>query len=570
MKVSTRLALAFGLVIVLMFGLGAVSVSSLMTLNRQVDTLANSSTPQILAAGRWEVAVLQTARHMRNVFILPDAAAVKEELKAIHAGKAERKEIMEQLGKTVANDRQKQLLENIVEARRKYIPYEDQFLKLAEAGMQDEAKKVMLEHARPLQLAYIDQIDKFVDQLEAEARDAAKEAAHTYRSSLGVIVGVAVLALLVAIVLGAVITRSLRRQLGGEPGDAAAIANRIAGGDLTVQVEVGRNDRGSLMYAMGRMVQNLRELVAQVSEGARVVSDTSGQIAQGNVDLSQRTEEQASTLEETASQMEELTSTVTQNADNARQASQLAVGASEVARKGGEVVGEVVSTMTGISEASRKIADIIGVIDGIAFQTNILALNAAVEAARAGEQGRGFAVVATEVRNLAQRSAAAAKEIKTLIGDSAGKVEAGTRLVDAAGRTMEEIVTSVKRVSDLVSEIAAASQEQSAGIEQVNTAVTQMDQVVQQNASLVEEATAATESMKAQAASLLQSLSRFDLGAAAAAYVPVQAARSHEHAATPAPIRFRPVAVKGPSPEIALPRPANGHAPNGNGAWREF
>ena len=278
------------------------------------------------------------------------------------------------------------------------------------------------------------------------------------------------------------------------------MASSIANGDLTMNVQVRPGDRSSLLYAMSQMAASLRQLVGEVASGARMVADTSEQIAQGNVDLSQRTEEQASTLEETASSMEELTSTVMQNAESARQANQLAVGASEVARKGGHAVGQVVSTMTAISESSRKIADIIAVIDSIAFQTNILALNAAVEAARAGEQGRGFAVVAAEVRNLAQRSAAAAKEIKALIGDSVDKVDAGARLVDAAGKTMDEIVGSVKGVTDLIAEIAAASQEQSSGIAQVNMAVTQMEQVVQQNASLVEEATAATESMKDQAA----------------------------------------------------------------------
>jgi methyl-accepting chemotaxis protein len=322
------------------------------------------------------------------------------------------------------------------------------------------------------------------------------------------------------------------------------------------------------------MKQNLRTLVGEVAAGARTVADTSAQIAQGNADLSQRTEEQASTLEETASSMEELTSTVTQNAENAREASQLAVGASEVARKGGQVVGQVVSTMTGISESSRRISDIIGVIDGIAFQTNILALNAAVEAARAGEQGRGFAVVAAEVRNLAQRSAQAAKEIKTLIGDSVGKVDAGTRLVDAAGKTMEEIVDSVNKVSNLVAEIAAASQEQSSGIGQVNTAVTQMDHVVQQNASLVEEAAAATESMKQQAAALLQKVARFKLGEEAALPEPSPAAPRQPMPAMAAPEPIRVRAGKGMSPlpaasfAAALGAPVAKASPKGE--WKEF
>src|SRR6478735_2435132 len=292
-------------------------------------------------------------------------------------------------------------------------------------------------------------------------------------------------------------------------------ARKVGGGDLSVALQPdGRDEVTQLYRGLNEMTQNLRQLVGQVAEGAHRVADTSSQIAQGNLDLSQRTEEQASTLEETASSMEQLTTTVLQNADTARQASQLAVTASEVARKGGEMVEQVVSTMDGISDASRKIADIIGVIDGIAFQTNILALNAAVEAARAGEQGRGFAVVAAEVRNLAQRSAAAAKEIKGLIQASVDKVQAGGQQVDAAGHTMVDVVLSVKKVSDLIEEIAAASQEQGAGIGQVNSAVAQMDRVVQQIAALVEQATAATESMREQAEGLLQMVARFELGGA--------------------------------------------------------
>jgi methyl-accepting chemotaxis protein len=318
---------------------------------------------------------------------------------------------------------------------------------------------------------------------------------------------------LVALGAGLAVVRSLLRELGGEPAYAKQVAARVAAGDLAVAVAVRRGDTDSVIAAMQRMSESLRAIVGEVSAGARGVADASSQLAQGNLDLSQRTEEQATTLEETASQMEELTTIVAQNAQHAAEASQFAATASGVARQGGEVFGEVVSTMAGISEASARIGDIIGVIDGIAFQTNILALNAAVEAARAGEQGRGFAVVAAEVRNLAQRSATAAREIKALIANSVERAEAGTRLVDAAGRTMQDIVQAVNRVSERIAGIASASHEQSAGIEQVNRAVSQMDHVVQQNASLVEEAAAATESMKAQAASLLRTMANFRLDA---------------------------------------------------------
>jgi methyl-accepting chemotaxis protein len=372
------------------------------------------------------------------------------------------------------------------------------------------------------------------------AAESSAQGAADFRKMLLSIIGIAIFAaaasLATAVLMAGRVVRPLRT--------AARAAGEIARGDLSSRIQVrGRDETADLLRAQAQMQQDLRRLVSEVVAGARSVADTSEQIAQGNLDLSQRTEEQASTLEETASSMEELTSTVHQNADNARQASHLAVGASEIAGKGGEVVGQVVTTMTGISQSSRKIADIIGVIDGIAFQTNILALNAAVEAARAGEQGRGFAVVAAEVRNLAQRSAAAAKEIKSLIGESVDKVDAGARLVDAAGQTMQEIVASVKKVSDLIADIAAASQEQSAGITQVNTAIAQMDQVVQQNASLVEEATAATEAMKAQAAGLLQTVSRFHLGGDAGAR-PAPSAKSDE--ATPLPWRRAAALVRLP------------------------
>ena len=318
---------------------------------------------------------------------------------------------------------------------------------------------------------------------------------------------------LAALLLGLsiLITRSILRQLGGEPGAAADITHRISQGDLTVDIALKQNDNSSLLHAIEAMRNSFAGIVGQVRTGSESVATASAEIAQGNNDLSARTEQQASALEETAASMEELGSTVKQNADSARQANQLAQSASTVAVKGGEVVGQVVETMKGINEASRKIADIISVIDGIAFQTNILALNAAVEAARAGEQGRGFAVVASEVRSLAGRSAEAAKEIKNLINASVERVEQGTMLVDKAGETMTEVVSSIKRVTDIMGEISAASNEQSLGVSQVGEAVSQMDQATQQNAALVEEMAAAASSLKSQAQDLVQVVAVFKL-----------------------------------------------------------
>ena len=358
---------------------------------------------------------------------------------------------------------------------------------------------------------------------------------------------------------------------------AAHVINRVAEGDLTARVGVtAHGETQKMLEGLEGMTRDLRKLVSEVARGANVVADTSAQIAQGNLDLSQRTEEQASTLEETASSIEELTSTVAHNADNARQASKLAAEASETAKKGGEVVDEVVRTMDGILDASRRISDIIGVIDSIAFQTNILALNAAVEAARAGEQGRGFAVVAAEVRNLAHRTTAAAKEIKGLIADSQQKVQAGSDRVDAAGHTMVGVVMSVQKVSSLIAEIAAASQEQSAGIGQVNTAVSQMERVVQQNASLVEEASAATEALREQAQSLLQLVARFKLGDEALPKQPPSPAPTPRVAppardTAPPPIQVRPKGTALPPAYAAAIANATRKKPAaGNGHWEEF
>ena len=352
-------------------------------------------------------------------------------------------------------------------------------------------------------------LDKLID-LNVEAGDLAVEGGEKSVSKSRVIMLSCSLAMLAILLLQIVwITRSILAQLGGEPAYVAEVVKRVAVGDLTVVVETKAKDTSSMLYGIKDMVSKLTDIVKEVRGTTESITNASLEIAQGNADLSQRTEEQASSLEETASSMEELTSTVRHNSENAKQANQLAANASDIAVKGGRVVGDVVHTMASISDSSKKIVDIISVIDSIAFQTNILALNAAVEAARAGEQGRGFAVVAGEVRNRAQRSAAAAKEIKGLINDSVNKVDAGTRQVDQAGATMNEIVQAVKRVTDIMAEIAAASNEQGAGIEQVNQAITQMDDVTQQNAALVEEAAAAAEAMQEQAHELYEAVGTF-------------------------------------------------------------
>ncbi|MGJ7535768.1 MULTISPECIES: methyl-accepting chemotaxis protein [unclassified Variovorax] len=379
---------------------------------------------------------------------------------------------------------------------------------------------------------------------------------------LGLLLGSIALGLGLALWIARIVARPLAQ--------AVKVAQSVAAGDLTSHIEAHTTDEtGQLLEALKGMNDSLVKIVSEVRTGTDTIATASSQIASGNQDLSSRTEEQASSLEQTAASMEELTSTVKQNADNARQANQLAVSASEVAVKGGSVVSQVVDTMGSINASSKKIVDIIGVIDGIAFQTNILALNAAVEAARAGEQGRGFAVVASEVRSLAQRSAAAAKEIKTLIGDSVEKVEEGSKQVEEAGRTMDEIVGSVKRVTDIMGEITAASQEQTSGIEQINQAITQMDQVTQQNAALVEEASAAAQSLQEQAGSLVQSVSIFKLDTNAAATT-----RTGFTRITPIP---KPVKPEPKRPAKALPThreptaaPQLAVAGDAKGDWTEF
>jgi methyl-accepting chemotaxis protein len=388
----------------------------------------------------------------------------------------------------------------------RYIKVQEELLKRIEAGDEAEMRRYLKDELRPV----LADLKKAVNaQLERQVRLSTETAANahaTYESTHAIMIGLGVAALALAALIAWWNTRSITRPMAR----ALEVANTVAAGDLTSRIEVSsRDETGMLLQALKTMNENLVRTVGTVRSSTDTIGTAAAEVAAGNLDLSARTEQQASALEETASSMEELTATVKQNADNARQANTLAEAASQVAGRGGRVIGDVVGTMEQINASAGKIADIIGVIDGIAFQTNILALNAAVEAARAGEQGRGFAVVASEVRNLAQRSAAAAKEIKSLIGDSTQAVAAGSKLVGEAGATMADIVESVRRVTDIMGEISAASREQTAGIEQINGAISQMDQVTQQNAALVEEAAAASASMQQQAAYLAEAVSVF-------------------------------------------------------------
>ncbi|MGJ7493404.1 methyl-accepting chemotaxis protein [Variovorax sp. ZT4R33] len=432
-------------------------------------------------------------------------------------------------------------------------------------GLVVEENTKLLAESRSLETV----LNKMVAYCDGLAKDSASQAASTYESSRLWMIGLALAGILVSLGLGSLVARLLARQLGGEPAYAADMVSRIAGGDLTTSIDTRRSAAGSLLLSIHQMQGQLVEVVSRIKVSTDTIATASSEIASGNQDLSSRTEEQASSLEQTAASMEELTSTVKQNADNARQANQLAASASEVAVRGGTVVSQVVNTMGSINSSSKKIVDIIAVIDGIAFQTNILALNAAVEAARAGEQGRGFAVVASEVRSLAQRSAAAAKEIKGLIDDSVSKVAAGSQQVAEAGQTMDEIVASVRRVTDIMGEISAASHEQTQGIEQINQAITQMDQVTQQNAALVEEAAAAAASLQEQAGSLVEAVSIFRIAGAEAI----------EPAFSPAVVRKEPRGelpaprAKGAARPAALPTkkaPPKALPAGGDGDWTEF
>ncbi len=547
MKIGTKLAGGFGLLVALLLAVTAVTVWRIQIINSHIAEILDDRAVKVALATDAEEATNRQARAIRNVIIgHKDADEVRTSLESIQKTSADVTAILAKLEPMINTEDGRKLFKAIVDARVPYTKGRDETLALAQAGKVEEAGVHLLKTVRPAQNAYLDAVEAYLAEQHRLMTQAGVDVKAEGASIVKAVLAMALLATLLAAVVAFAITRSITRQLGGEPAEAAEIAASIAQGDLTRPVPVKAGDTSSLMVNLSTMQASLARVVSEVRQNSESVATASAQIAQGNQDLSGRTEEQASALQQTAATMEQLGTTVRHNADNARQANQLAQGASTVAAQGGEVVGRVVTTMQGINDSSRKIGDIISVIDGIAFQTNILALNAAVEAARAGEQGRGFAVVAGEVRTLAQRSAEAAKEIKTLIGRSVEQVEQGTSLVDQAGKTMGEIVESIRRVSDIVAEISAASAEQSSGVQQVGDAVGQMDQATQQNAALVEESAAAAESLKTQAQSLVQVVAVFKVSQASSpAYV------------APAPAANAPVLERrGPSRAQNVTRPA--------------
>jgi methyl-accepting chemotaxis protein len=567
-KIGTRLSIGFGSILLILAAM--VLLTNVLNYRNKSELRGGLETANAknLQASAMKSAMLETGIAMRNIGLQSDVSLMQKEEGKVKEQRKRYDAARDSLLRLGLNDAEKKVLSDIAALDKDVDAAFKEAIGQVLAFNSEGAAKVIASRIDPLNQQTLSALNTLVD-MQQKASAAVLEGSVAADSRLMMILlGLGAVAIALGVVAGLIITRSITGPLSG----AVAVAKRVAGGELTSQVTVeGRDETSELLQALREMNDSLVRTVSEVRSSTETITVASQEIASGNADLSSRTESQASSLEETASSMEQLTSTVKQNADNARQANQLAVSASSVAEKGGTVVSQVVQTMGSIKESSSKVVDIIGVIDGIAFQTNILALNAAVEAARAGEQGRGFAVVASEVRSLAQRSAAAAKEIKELIGDSVDKVDAGSRLVDEAGQTMGLIVTSIKQVADIMGEITAATQEQSNGIEEVNQAITQMDEMTQQNAALVEEAAAAAESMQEQAQKLAAAVAIFKL--AGDAY-------TAQRAAMPAAV---PTAVPKAMPRhvartAMVPRAATPKAPpkklattnTPDGEWEEF
>ena len=580
MKISTRLTFGFGAMALLIALLGAIALFEVNRISLSFDAVAKDRLPKAVASYEVEGDINLIARAMRNMVILSEAAEVEKEAARIALASKDIDARLDRLVATVQSDAGKAMLAKVTEARARYQPIQRKFVELAATGKTAASEALLLGDLRAAEQNYFDAIDGLLKFLNERMDSSALEVSAAV-ASMKLLVGIAVgVALLVATLMALWIIRAII----GPIHQAVKVSRAVADGDLSLQFDAaGTNETGQLLLALKDMQASLSRVVGSVRQGSESVATASAQIAQGNQDLSSRTESQASALEQTAASMEQLNATVKQNSDSARQANQLALNASAVAIKGGEVVAQVVDTMRGINESSHKISDIISVIDGIAFQTNILALNAAVEAARAGEQGRGFAVVATEVRSLAGRSADAAKEIKSLISASVQRVELGSQLVDQAGVTMTEVVSSIRRVTDIMGEISSASREQSLGVSQVGEAVTQMDQVTQQNAALVEEMAAAASSLNSQAHELVQTVAIFKLpgaqgsgfvmrsAAAGSARAPFAASQPRPTSRAPAPkARLAAPARKAVGPSSPPQLTAKAAAPASDDSWETF
>ncbi|MFS2002618.1 methyl-accepting chemotaxis protein [Duganella sp. CT11-25] len=511
LKIGQRLAIAFSLTTLLLAVVVVVGAIGLQATSKEIDVTVHDRYLKISMLNQVKDDIGQQAGSLRDLLLLSEETDAGREYAQIEQRGKSIGEQLEKLGAILHQPQALLLFKEVGAARDAYAPLRDRMLAALKSGDKEAATAQLIQQVRPAQAVYVTALDKLIAFQVELMRTSGDSAEHTASFSSKLMIALGVAGGLMSLLTGWYITRGIV----GPIRHAVRVARTVAAGDLSSNIQVRSGDEiGQLSAALKEMNASLTGIVAEVRGGTDAIGTASAEIAAGNMDLSERTERQAGSLEETASSMEELTSTVKQNAANANQANQLAMSASDVAGKGGAVVAQVVDTMASINASSRKIVDIISVIDGIAFQTNILALNAAVEAARAGEQGRGFAVVATEVRNLAQRSAAAAREIKALIGDSVEKVDQGARLVDEAGSTMSEIVASVRRVTDIMGEIAFASQEQLSGIEHINGAITEMDQTTQQNAALVEQASAAAATMQEQAGHLAAAVGVFKLGSA--------------------------------------------------------
>ena len=535
LKIGTRLAFSYAAVLILMAIVIVVTLGRMGDMKDATDRVVNTSMKNQRNVAEWSKIIEVNRALVEMAYRTPEPDQIKIISDRIAAGSVRSTELQQTIKAGLRNPKSQAQLEEVVAARVPYAAARKALLAAKMAGDNEGAQRIFESQMLPTSLAYVESISKLAAAQQKSAEKFVGDATAAYDTARTTLIGLGILAMALGVTFGIFITRSIVRPIQ----DAVAVADRVSSGDLGSQFMVTtRDETGQLMAALQKMNDNLLGIVTRVRAGTETIATASAEIAAGNLDLSRRTEQQAGSLEETASSMEELTSTVRQNADNARRANTMASEAASIAGQGGAVIAQVVGTMSEINASSRKIVDITSVIDSIAFQTNILALNAAVEAARAGEQGRGFAVVATEVRNLAHRSAAAAKEIKGLIDDSVQKVEAGTSLVDSAGTTMTNIVQSISLVTGIMSEISHASDEQSAGIEQVNAAITEMDQATQQNAALVEQAAAAAGSMQEQAAHLADVVSVFKTGGSTAAAHPVPAAARSQ----PAPAGRRALA----------------------------